>query len=65
MTDRLSETRSICRCELLQLAFDGVVWPDLSVERLLDRVAEPDELAPLHQRDFGPKNRTVRCFAQY
>lgn len=42
MTDADPRTGEIWREELLQLAFYGIDWPDLSVERLLDRVTEPD-----------------------
>jgi hypothetical protein len=65
MTDRFSNPGDLCRCELLQLAFDGLAWPDLSVERLLDRVAESGEPGPADMRDPGPQNRTERCSAPY
>lgn len=30
-----------CRCEVMQFAIEGLSWPSLSIEYLLDRLTEP------------------------
>lgn len=34
---------SPCRCELLQMAFEDLAWPTISIEHLLDRLSEPPD----------------------
>ena len=46
-----------CRCELLQMAFEGTSWPIMSMEHLLDRLTGPSErefdLARNHSTNKG------------
>lgn len=65
MTDKRRETGDICRCELLQRACDDMACADISVEGLLDRLAETDRAGQANARDLQTQNRTDRRSAPY
>jgi len=53
-------TPQLCRCELLQVAFDGACWPIMSIEHLLDRLTDPSGHEPDLARDLSKNEGTSR-----
>ncbi len=49
-----------CRCELLQVAFEGASWPIMSMEHLLDRLTDPSGHEPDLARKHSTKEGTSR-----
>jgi hypothetical protein len=49
-----------CRCELLQMTFEGISWPMLSVEHLLDRLTDPSGRASDLARNQSTNEGTSR-----
>jgi len=40
-----------CRCELIKLAFEGLAYPAISLEHILDRLLEPEGRALAASQD--------------